>query len=50
MQQALLAVPDRSAFTDLVVDMAGQRGWPVTAEDVESALRMARRAWLERWV
>ena len=50
LQQTLLAVPDRTAFTELVVDLAAQSGWSVTAEEVESALQAARRAWLERWV
>ena len=50
LQRALLAEPEARAFTDLVVDLAAQRGWSVTAEEVQSALQAARQAWLERWV
>ena len=50
LQQALLAAADRSVFTDLVVDLAEQRGWSVTVDEVQSALQAARRTWLERWV
>ena len=50
LQQALLAAPDGRVFSDLVVELAAQRGWSVTADDVQSALQAARRTWLERWV
>ena len=50
LQQALLAAPERSVFTDLVVDLAARRGWSVTGDEVQSALQAARRSWLERWV
>ena len=50
LQRELRAVTQPSAFPTAVADAAGQRGCAVTPEDVQAALREARRSWLERWV
>jgi hypothetical protein len=34
----------------LVVERARGLGWDVEADDVDDALRTARRAWIERWI
>jgi hypothetical protein len=44
-------LPLRSAeFTERVVALAADRGFTVTADEVDKALRDARRTWWERWV
>lgn len=50
LQARLLATSDRAAFVSLVVSLAADRGLGVSAEDVETGLRAARRSWLERWI
>ena len=46
----LRAAPDITAFVSLVVEMAGQRGFQFTAEEVHAALRASRPARIERWI
>jgi hypothetical protein len=39
-----------SAFAEQVVALAGERGLVVSTDEVDEALRDARRTWWERWV
>ena len=50
LQQDLLAVPEPDPFCALVVERARGLGLDVERDDVEDALRSARRAWIERWI
>lgn len=50
LQQQLRDTPDRAVFINCLVALAAERGYDVTHEDIETALRAARRAWLERWI
>lgn len=50
LQEQLRAAPDWPAFLALALRLAQERGCDIVAEDVESALREGRRAWLERWL
>jgi hypothetical protein len=50
LQRDLLAVPEPEPFRALVIERARGLGWDVDADDVEEALRAARRAWTERWI
>ncbi|HEX7277469.1 MAG TPA: Nif11-like leader peptide family natural product precursor [Acidimicrobiales bacterium] len=50
LQRDLLAAPDPEPFCALVVERARGLGWDVEPDDVEAALRTARRAWIERWI
>lgn len=44
-------LPLRSAeFAERVVALAADRGLTVTIDEVDEALRDARRVWRERWV
>jgi hypothetical protein len=44
-------LPLRGAdFAAALIAVASERGHTVTVEDVESAVRDARRTWWERWV
>ena len=48
LQARLRESDDREVFLGLVVQLAETRGYSFTAEEVETALRISRRAWLER--
>lgn len=50
MQRRLRDVKDREEFVQVVVELAGQAGFMITAEDVDGATRDGRRAWIERWI
>ena len=50
LQGALAAQRDRGTFVELVLRLAAGRGYTLTREDVETALRDGLRAWLERWI
>ncbi|MFL6137937.1 MAG: hypothetical protein ACJ74O_09080 [Frankiaceae bacterium] len=46
----LLATRTRAEFVKLVRELAAERGLSVSGEELEQALRAARRSWQERWV
>lgn len=50
LQAQLLATPDRPLFVAAVVERARDRGFDVSPDDVEEALRDARREWTLRWI
>lgn len=50
LQQRLLAVPDRRQFLTALVQLAGEQGLEVAAEEVESAIAERRRAWYSTWI
>ena len=50
LQAELLDRPERSSFVAAVVEHASDRGFEVEPEDVEEALRAARRSWQLRWI
>lgn len=50
LQDGLREIDDRAEFTRLVVRQADERGFELTADDVEEALHSGRRAWIERWI
>lgn len=50
LQQALRDTPDVPAFIALARRLGAERGCDFSAEDVQEAMRAARRAWRERWV
>ena len=48
LQHDLRNASDHKTFLALVVSLGGRLGYTFNAEDVESAIRVSRRAWLER--
>jgi len=50
LQRALEATVETPAFIALARRLGAERGCHFTAEDVQDALRAARRTWRERWV
>jgi hypothetical protein len=37
-------------FAEALISVAADRGFVITAEDVDAAIGSARRTWWERWV
>jgi hypothetical protein len=50
LQEPLRAIMDAREFPALLVRLGAEHGYTFTPEDVQEALRTARRAWRERWV
>jgi hypothetical protein len=49
--QGMLWEPIRDdVFIEAVVRLGGEQGFAFTADDVREAMRVNRRAWLERWI
>ena len=47
LQEQLKAIADPRSFIDLVVRVGAERGCHFTPKDVEAALRLNRKAWLQ---
>lgn len=45
LQAQLRAISDRRAFSERMVELAAERGYHFTAEQIEAALAEARRDW-----
>ena len=50
LQEKLRATHNLKAFLSLILQLGEDRGYIFTAEDVDDALREARRAWHLRWI
>ncbi|GHG75597.1 Nif11-like leader peptide family natural product precursor [Comamonas sp. JC664] len=50
LQESLRDTPDTATFLARAVALGAEHGCHFTAEDVQEALRAARRAWRERWI
>jgi Aspartyl/Asparaginyl beta-hydroxylase/Nif11 domain len=50
LQHRLRQTADRESFIRLVVAVGRKRGFHFAPADVEEALRLAQRRWLERWI
>ena len=50
LQDGLRKIDDRAEFTRQVIRHADERGFELTVDDIEEALRSGRRAWIERWI
>jgi len=50
LQERLRSVTDHDTFSALVVELAAERGFALTTDDLTQAMRDGRRAWLERWI
>lgn len=50
VQRKLRDVNHREEFVQVIVELAGQAGFKITAEDVDGAMRDGRRTWIERWI
>lgn len=48
LQEKFLAVPESVEFRTLVIKLGTERGYDFTVDDIEDALRINRRAWVER--
>ena len=48
LQEALRNVSDYESFIELLIQLADQKGYSVTAEDIESASIQSKQAWFER--
>lgn len=49
LQQMLLSTPDRQAFVKLAVELGRDRGCVFDNDLVESAIRLGRQTWNDRW-
>lgn len=50
LQERLRKITDRPVFIEKIVEISAERGYEITPEEVEEAMRRNRRAWLERWI
>jgi hypothetical protein len=50
LQRDLLAAVEAAPFGAVAVRLARDRGFDVGPDDVEAAVRAARRAWTARWI
>lgn len=50
LQAALRETPDTAAFVARSIELGAALGFHFTAEDIQGALRAARRVWRERWI
>ena len=50
LQEWLRAILDRAAFLAGVVQLGHDYGYTFTVEEVEAAMRVNQRGWLERWI
>ncbi len=50
LQKQLRETAGRQEFIALMLRLGAERGHGFTAEEIEEALRVSWRAWLERWV
>jgi hypothetical protein len=50
LQERLRAITDHRAFVDVVIQAGQARGYDFAADDVEAAMRLNHRHWLERWI
>lgn len=50
LQNALIAAPQSADFVAVLQRISEERGCPLTAFQIEAALRAAHQAWLLRWL
>lgn len=50
LQDRLRVPEERAEFVETAVRTALENGISLTADEVETALRMGRREWIERWI
>jgi predicted ribosomally synthesized peptide with nif11-like leader len=50
LQAQLRTVDGVDNFIALTIRLGAERGYSFTTEDVTTAMREARRTWLERWL
>ncbi|MBZ4420919.1 Nif11-like leader peptide family natural product precursor [Myxococcus sp. RHSTA-1-4] len=50
LQESLMETADTQTFIALARRLGAERGCHFSAEDVQEAMRAARRTWRERWV
>jgi hypothetical protein len=50
LQQELRQAPDQESLFRIVVALGRDRGYEISEQDLEDAVRMHTRAWLERWL
>lgn len=49
LQQQLRETTDKESFLELVMALGRERGYRITALEVDDAMRAAVRTWIERW-
>jgi hypothetical protein len=50
LQQDLLQAVDERSLFDKVLARGRERGYAFSEQDLEAAVRINRRGWLERWL
>ncbi len=50
LQKSLREIETSEDFVRAVVEAGSERGFEFTAEEIEAAMRVNRRAWIERWL
>lgn len=50
LQEQLKSAQEHEEFILLTTRLGAERGYAVTQQDVEEALRESRREWLMRWI
>jgi hypothetical protein len=50
LQQELRQAPDQESLFRMVLALGHDRGYDISERDLEEAVQMHIRAWLERWL
>jgi hypothetical protein len=50
LQQELRKAPDQESLFRMVIALGHDRGLDILEQDLEEAVRVHTRAWLERWL
>jgi hypothetical protein len=50
LQEQLRQTTETESFITLTVQLAHERGFNFTDEDVRMAMRMSHLAWMQRWI
>lgn len=50
LQNRLRSIAERPLFDQRVIELGAECGFELKIEDIETAMRQSRRAWLERWI
>jgi hypothetical protein len=50
LRERLRSIIDKADFTNAVLSLAEEKGLVLTEDDVGDAMRMGRKAWIERWI
>lgn len=50
LQEQFRSFTDTNELIAQIIEIGGKRGFQITTEDVEEAMRANSRLWIERWI